>query len=305
MNLPPLPLEAWRETAETLHRCTQIVGKVQLALTPRLNHFWNVAFEVAPSGLRTPAIPAGARTFSVEFDFVEHNLVVRTSDDDVRALALVPRPVADFYRDFMEILASLEIDVAIRDLPVELPEPPIPFHEDRLHAAYDAKAVGRWWQVLWWSAQVFEEFRTRYVGKSSPVQFWWGSFDLAVSRYSGRPAPPLPGGDRIQREAYSHEVSSAGFWPGDARYPAPAYYAYTVPAPSGLAEARVLPADAFWHRELGEFLLPYEAIRGAADPRQQLLEFLQTTYEAGVGLAGWDRAALERTLETAAPPPPG
>jgi hypothetical protein len=303
--LPPLPYDAWRETLQTLHRCTQIVGKVQLALTPRQNHFWNVAFQVAPSGLRTPAIPVmanGGRTFSVELDFVDHNVVVRTSDDEVRLLALVPRPVADFYRDFMQMLGSLEIDVSIRDNPVEIPDPPIAFRDDRQHAAYDAKAVERWWRTLSWTAQVFEEFRTRYVGKQSPVQFWWGSFDLSVSRYSGRPAPIKPEADTIQRESYSHEVSSAGFWPGDSRYPAPAFYAYTVPAPPGLSGAPVQPEAAFWNNDLGEFLLPYDAIRESDAPDRLLLDFMQTAYEAGASAAGWDRPALERGSGQPTPP---
>jgi hypothetical protein len=304
-GLPELPLDSWRDTLMTLHRCVQIVGKVQLALTPRSNHFWNAALSVSPAGLRTAAIPSGARSFSVELDFVEHNVVVRTSDDDVRALALVPRPVADFYRDFMSMLASLEIDVSIRDKPIEILEEAIPFAGDRQHAAYDPRAVERWWKLVAWSARVLDEFRTRFIGKCSPVHFWWGSFDLAVSRYSGRPAPENPGADRVQREAYSHEVSSAGFWPGDIRYPAPAFYAYTVPAPVELLQACVQPAEAFWHQGLGEFLLPLDAVRASADPKGALLAFLQSTYEAGAELAGWDRKALERQFVEQPPPATG
>ncbi|MFI5291120.1 MAG: DUF5996 family protein [Polyangia bacterium] len=290
---PPLPLEEWKETYATLHRYTQIAGKVALALTPLENHFWNVAFHLTPRGLATRTIPYQGRTFDMEFDFLDHNFVIRVSDGARRGLALVPRAVADFYREVMAILGSLGIDVAINDHPVELLSEMIPFHADRMHAAYDPDAAQRCFRVLAESAVVLEEFRARFIGKCSPVHFFWGSFDLAVSRFSGRRAV-VRANDSITRESYSHELVSAGFWPGDTRYPEPAYYCYSVPAPDGFAEAEVLPAAASWNTELGEFLLPYEAVRRSRTPRELLLAFLQTTYQAAADRAGWDRDALER-----------
>ncbi|HEY3352621.1 MAG TPA: DUF5996 family protein, partial [Polyangia bacterium] len=286
---PPLPLASWRDTQATLHRCTQIPGKIALALRPRVNHFWNVALQLTPRGLTTGPLPLAERTFGIDFDFVDHGVVVRTSDGATRALVLEPRPVADFYRDLQAALAGLGIRVPIHDHPVEILSEVIPLHEDRLHAAYDQDAVARWWRIVAQSAVVLEEFRARFVGKCSPVHFFWGSFDLAVSRYSGRRAPARPGADPVTREAYSHETSSVGFWPGDERYPDPAYYAYFAPVPAGYEHAAVRPAAAFWHPEMRELILPYDAVRTAASPREALLEFTQSTYDAGAELARWNR----------------
>ncbi len=292
---PALPLAAWQETYATLHMWTQIVGKVRLALSPPINHWWAVALYVTPRGLTTSAIPYGARTFAVSFDFLDHTLWVRTSDGRNRAMALYPRAVADFYREFMALLHALGIAVAINTLPQEVTDP-IPCDEDHQHASYDADAVTRWWRVLAQSDRVLQRFRAEFIGKCSPVHFFWGSFDLAVTRFSGRRAPARPGADRMTREAYSHEVSSCGFWPGTPGGPVaePAYYAYMVPAPPGFATAAVGPASALYSEALGEFILPYEAVRTAADPDAALLHFARSTYAAGAALAGWDRAALER-----------
>jgi hypothetical protein len=291
---PALPLGEWQETYATLHRWAQIVGKIQLALTPRTNHFWNVAFTVTPRGLSTGSIPMGDQhSFSIDLDLLDHNLVVRTSRKETRALALAPRTVADFYRELLSIVATLGIDPAIHDHPVEILEGTVPFADDRQHAAYEAAWVERLFGIIAHSAAILEEFRARFVGKASPVQFYWGSFDLAASRFSGRPAPPRPGADVITRVAYSHEVYSCGFWPGDVRFPEAAYYAYIAPAPAGFSTATVRPSAARWNPQLGEYLLPYEAVRSGEDPRAVLLEFFQSTYDAAADLARWDRAALE------------
>ncbi|HZS39860.1 MAG TPA: DUF5996 family protein [Polyangia bacterium] len=302
-NWPPLPLAAWRDTCETLHRCTQIAGKIRLALTPLTNHFWNVALHLTARGLTTRPMPFGDRTFELDFDFVDHQIVARASDGAVRRLALAPRPVEEYYRELMALVGSLGVRVAIDDRPVEIPGDRLPFHRDRVHDAYDAEAAARWFAIVRRVAVVLEEFRARFVGKASPVHFFWGSFDLSASRYSGRRAPERPGADPITREAYSHETSSVGFWPGDDRFPEPAFFAYHAPAPDGFADARVRPPGAFWHAALGEFLLPYEAVRLAGDPRAALLDFCQSTYEAGATLAGWPRAELERATEPARPAP--
>jgi hypothetical protein len=290
---PELPLAPWRDTYATLHRYAQIIGKTQLALTPVVNHFWNAAFRLTARGLATPVLPHGERRFTVELDFVDHAVVVRTNGGAERALPLGPRPVAEFYREFEALLRELELSVAITPHPVEIPSEAIPFAEDRRHAAYDREAVGRWWEIVARSALVLEEFRARFSGKCSPVHFFWGSFDLAVSRFSGRRAPPRSGADSITREAYSHETSSCGFWPGDDRYPGAAYYAYFAPPPAGYEQAAVRPAGASWHSGLREFLLPYDAVR-TASPRDALLEFAQSTYAAGAQLAEWNRSELER-----------
>ncbi|HEU5440471.1 MAG TPA: DUF5996 family protein [Ktedonobacterales bacterium] len=292
---PALPLAAWQDTYDTLHMWTQVVGKVRLALSPPLNHWWQVTLYVTPRGLTTSTIPYGTRSFEVTFDFLDHNLWVETSEGARRGLALYPRSVADFYRAFMAILRSLGIEVRINPLPQEVRNP-IPFNEDDQHASYDAASAERWWRIMLQSARVLEQLRARFIGKCSPVQFFWGSFDLAVSRFSGRRAPERPGADRINREAYSHEVSSCGFWPGTPGGPIqePAYYAYMAPEPAGYAEAAVLPGAALYSRELGEFILPYDSVRTAADSDAMLLDFVQSTYEAGANLAGWDRTALER-----------
>lgn len=309
MPWPPLPYEAWRSTCETLHRYTQIAGKIQLALTPLVNHYWNVALHVTPRGLTTRAMPYEDRTFAIAFDLVEHRLVVHTSDGESRRMVLAPRAVSDFYEELMTLLDELGITVSINDHPVELLEAPIPLASDVLHRSYDATKVERFFRALSRSAVVMEEFRARFVGKSSPVHFFWGSFDLALSRFSGRPAPPRPGADPVTRESYSHEVISCGFWPGDVRHPVPAYYAYAAPIPDGLAHAVVLPEGAYFHHDLGEFLLPYEVVQAARRPHELLLDFFQSTYEVAADLMRWDRRALERAVpprgeEPRAAPPP-
>ncbi|MDQ1612342.1 MAG: hypothetical protein QOG00_2273 [Pyrinomonadaceae bacterium] len=291
---PSLPLEAWKETYATLHMWTQIVGKVRLVQSPRINHWWQVPLYVSARGLTTTAVPHGTRNFEIEFDFIEHRLVIRTSDGQTRSLALAPRTVADFYRELMATLDALQLAVKIRAIPDELPNP-IPFAEDEEHAAYDAEYANRFWRILAQSDRVLKEFRARFIGKVSPVHFFWGSFDLAVTRFSGRRAPERVGADSINREAYSHEVISHGFWPGSGDVQMPAFYSYTTPEPAGLPQAAVRPAGAFYNPGTGGFILPYDDVRQAADPDRVLMEFLQSTYDAGANLAGWDRAALERT----------
>ena len=292
---PSLPLAAWQDTYQTLHMWTQIVGKVRLALSPPLNHWWATTLYVTPRGLTTSAIPYGTRTFDVAFDFLDHTLWIQSSDGGRRAMGLYPRSVADFYREFMALLRALGLDVTINPLPQEVANP-IRCDEDEEHASYDPAYAMRWWRILVQSERVLQQFRARFLGKCSPVHFFWGAFDLAVTRFSGRRAPERPGADRVQREAYSHEVSSCGFWPGTVggAVQEPAYYAYMVPEPAGFASAAVQPAAAAYNRQLGEFILPYEAVGAAADPDAMLLDFAQSTYEAGASLAGWDRAALER-----------
>jgi hypothetical protein len=295
VSWPALPLADWKPTYATLHRWAQIVGKVKLALTPRVNHFWSVAFEVTPRGLTTGEMPWGDGALSIDFDLLDHQLRVSTSWRQTRTLALEPRPVADFYRDLMAALVELGIAVQIDDRPVEIEEERIRFTDDRQHTAYDPASVERCLSILQESAAVLETFRARFLGKASPIQFYWGTFDLAASRFSGRAAPPRPGADAITREAYSHEVFSSGFWPGDRRFPEPAFYAYLAPAPAGLAEADIRPSGARWQASMGEFLLPYEAVRRAADPPAALLEFFQSAYDAAADLARWDRTSLERS----------
>jgi hypothetical protein len=294
---PALPLSSWQDTLATLHRWTQIVGKLQLALTPRENHFWNVAFDVTARGLRTRRMPydGGDADLQITFDFIDHNLVIETSRHETRGLALAPRTVADFYREFVSILSTLGIEVAINDHPVEIFTEAIPFHEDVRHRAYDREPVEQCFQLLRAGADVLSEFRGRFIGKASPVHFFWGSFDLAASRYSGRLAPTKVGADPITKESYSHEVFSAGFWPGDARFSEPAWYAYHSPVPKGFAEAHLLPPAATWNATLGEFLLPHEEVRNALNPREMLLDFFQSAYEAAADLAQWDRGSLEVT----------
>ena len=295
---PSLPLEKWQETYATLHLWTQIVGKIRLAHTPWINHSWHVALYVTTNGLTTSPIPYGARTFQIDFNFIEHELRIETSDGEVRALALKPRSVADFYNALRAKLAALGIAVEIRTLPNEIADA-VPFEQDEQHGAYDAEYAQRFWHVLVQADRVFKLFRSRFVGKCSPVHYFWGSCDLAVTRFSGRPAPRHPGGipnlpDRVAQEAYSHEVSSAGFWPGGGPLPYPLFYAYAYPEPAGFAGAAVRPEKAFYSPDLREFVLPYEAVRNAASPDGALLEFLQSTYEAAANLGAWDRAALER-----------
>jgi hypothetical protein len=290
---PELPLELWRDTYATLHMWTQIVGKICLALTPRVNHFWNVALVVTSRGLSTPALPFGERTFNMTFDFIGHQLVVRCSDGAARSIPLSARPVADFYRDTMRMLHELGIDVKIRTLPAEVPDP-IRFELDTVHASYDPVYAQRFWQILLQVARVMQGFRAGFVGKCSPVHFFWGSFDLAVTRFSGRPAPERPGADSITREAYSHEVISHGFWPGSGAVQYAAFYAYAAPEPAGFKDARILPADAFYSPEISEFILPYDKVRSQPDPAKTLESFLRSTYDAGARLAQWDRSGLER-----------
>jgi hypothetical protein len=289
---PPLPLAGWKDTYATLHMYAQIVGKVRLALAPPVNHWWQVPLYVDARGLTTSAIPYSGGNFEIWFDFVAHTLSIETSAGGVWTIALGARAVADFYAEVMGALRSLGIGVSIWRMPVEIPDP-IPFDLDRQHASYDADAANRFWRALVLITPVFEEFRGHFIGKASPVHFFWGSFDLAASRFSGRPAPERPGADAMTREAYSHEVISAGFWPGGSGIDA-AFYAYAAPEPAGYAQSPVRPGGAYYHPDLKEFLLPYEEVRQSASPRQALLEFLQSTYEPAAELAKWDRQALER-----------
>lgn len=295
---PSLPLNEWKDTAATLHMWTQIIGKIRLSQTPWINHSWHVTLYVTSRGLTSSPIPYGLKTFQIDFDFIDHKLVIETSDGNVRLLDLRPRTVADFYSQVMSSLKSLGIDVAIHTTPNEIPDP-IPFEEDHKNASYDADYANRFWRVLVQTDRIFKEFRARFIGKCSPVHFFWGSFDLAVTRFSGRTAPPHPGGvphmpDVVAREAYSHEVSSCGFWPGGGAIDYPAYYAYAYPTPEGFKDYKIKPKGAFYSNDLGEFLLPYDEVRASDDPDAALLGFLQSTYEAAADLAKWDRAALER-----------
>jgi hypothetical protein len=277
---------------------TQIVGKVRLALTPRTNHWWNVPLYVTARGLTTSPIPYGRDAFEILFDFIDHKLLIDRCDGLVKTLPLEPATVAEFYRKFMSMLREIGVDVSIYPKPVEVPSP-IPFADDHLYKAYDADAAYRCWRILLTCDSVFKKFRARFVGKSSPVHFFWGSFDLAVTRFSGRRAPERAGADSITREAYSHEVISAGWWPGGAGIEGPAFYSYTAPEPAGLAAQKVRPQSAFYHPELKEFLLMYDEVRGAPNPEQALLDFLESTYEAGAALARWPRAELEVTRPAA------
>jgi hypothetical protein len=295
---PPLPYRAWRETGATLHRYAQIVGKIRLGLTPRVNHFWNCALHLTARGLTTRPTPFPGGQFEIELDLLAHRLRVSTDSGEERVLALDGRPVAVFYHNLGTLLSSLGIDVRIDDRPVEIASEAIPFHADYLHARYEPDYVERFWQILWQSAMVFVEFQARFVGKASPVHFWWGSFDLAATRFSGRRAPPNPEADAITRESYSHECWSGGFWPGDDRFEEPAYYAYAAPPPPGFAEAIIVPDGARWHPALGEFVFPYAAMRRHTHPAAALLAFLQRSYEAAADLGHWDRAALERRAPT-------
>jgi len=295
---PSLPLEAWQDTYATLHLWTQIVGKIRLARTPWINHSWHVTLYVTARGLTTSPIPYGARTFQIDFDFVDHRLLIQTSDRGVAALDLKPRSVADFHREVMATMTGLGLDVRINGKPSEIPDA-VPFEEDQTHASYDPEYAHRFWRVLAHSDRVFKEFRARFIGKCSPVHYFWGACDLAVTRFSGRPAPQHPGGipnlpDWITREAYSHEVSSAGFWPGGGPLPYPIFYSYAYPEPPGFSSATVRPAGASYTPDLREFILPYDEVRKAENPDAVLLEFLQTTYDAAANLGRWDRQALER-----------
>jgi len=294
---PALELDAWEPTRDTLHLWTQVVGKVRMALSPALNHWWHVPLYVSARGLTTSAIPYGSGAFQVDFDFVSHQLAISCSDGGGRTMPLEPMTVAHFYAGVMERLGELGIDVRIWPVPVELPDP-IPFQEDTVHSAYDPEYAHRFWRVLAQSTRVMTEFRGAFLGKCSPVHFFWGSFDLAVTRFSGRRAPRHPGApnvaDAVTREAYSHEVSSAGFWPGGGPMREAIFYAYAYPGPDGFSGFPVRPPAASWSPDFGEFILPYDAVRTAADPDAALHAFLESTYEAAAELAKWDRAALER-----------
>jgi Family of unknown function (DUF5996) len=290
---PELPLGAWEDTYHTLHMWTQIVGKVRLALSPNINHWWGVPLYVNAAGLNTSPMPYPRGVFEVQFDFIQHQLAIHTSQATSKTIVLAPRSVADFYLEFMESLAALGIQVKIWKMPVEIPNP-IPFDKDTQHASYDAEYVNRFWRILYGCDAIFKEFRAGFMGKASPVHFFWGSFDLAVTRFSGRRAPERPGVDSITREAYSHEVISAGFWPGGGDVKGAAFYAYAAPEPAGFAESSVGPAQAFYHPQLKEFLLMYEDMRRATVPRAALLEFLNSTYDAGAELGNWNRKELEK-----------
>jgi Family of unknown function (DUF5996) len=295
---PDLPLSAWSETCETLHRWMQIAGKVRLATTPLVNHWWNVTFLVDARGLVAPANFYGGRTFDIVFDFVEHRLRIATDDGGVETFALEPMPVADFYAQFMAALRRLDIDVHIWTMPSEI-ENAVPFDRDRAHDRYDRNYVARFHRALLAAAGAMNAFRSRFIGKASPVHFFWGSFDLAVTRFSGRPAPPPQAvtpnvAASVMAEAYSHEVSSCGFWPGNGGYGRAAFYVYAYPEPAGYGETRLRTPAAFYDKNVGQFILPYDAVRQAQDPDALLLGFLQETYEAAADLAKWDRKALER-----------
>jgi hypothetical protein len=294
---PSLP-GGWKDTYATLHLWSQVVGKVAVALAPPLNHSWGIALQVTARGLATRPLQHGARTFTIEFDFVDHQLHVRVVDGAARTLPLAPRSVADFYAEVMRTLASLDLPVRIWPVAVELPQP-IRLDADTAHASYDPDAANRLWRIIVAAERVFSAARCEFVGKASPVHFFWGAFDLASSRFSGRTAPPREG-PAFMREAYSHEVISHGFWPGSGPVAEPAFYAYVVPAPPGIESAAVQPDAAYFHRELGEFILPYEAVRTAADPDAALRSFVDSTYAAFATGAGWDRPALERAPVSAA-----
>jgi hypothetical protein len=290
---PALPLAEWQDTCATLHMWTQIVGKVRLALSPIINHWWEVPLYVTTQGLTTSPIPYESENFEIEFDFNRHELAIETSWRERKTLALAPRSVAEFYPAFMDTLRSLGIQVKIWPMPVEVPDP-IRFDEDENHSSYDPEYAHRFWRILLTVDQVLKEFRAGFIGKNSPVHFFWGSFDLCTSRFSGRRAPERPGADRVTREAYSHEVSSAGFWPGGGDVPDAAFYSYTAPEPEGFRESSVRPRQAFYHPKLHEYILMYDDVRLSDSPRETLLEFFQTTYEAGATLGNWERPALER-----------
>jgi hypothetical protein len=290
---PPLPYDEWESTLDTLHMWTQIVGKTRRELTPLVNHWWNVTLYVAPRGLTTSTIPSGNEAFEVEFDFIGHRLLIETSKGEERSIELRPRSVADFYKEYMSTLRSLGIAVKLHTMPDEFDDK-IPFDQDTKHASYDRKYVENFRRILLSADRVFKEFRAPFLGKCSPVHFFWGSMDLAVSRFSGRRGSLPKGADAMTREAYSHEVSSCGFWPGDRRYKQAAFYSYTMPAPTGFEKEKVRPSAAYWDTQLGEFLLKYNDVRSADSPERAILDFCQSTYEAGANLAKWDRKALER-----------
>ncbi|HLZ57005.1 MAG TPA: DUF5996 family protein [Ktedonosporobacter sp.] len=291
---PALPLSEWQETYRTVHMWMQIVGKVKLELHPYINHWWHTAFYVTARGMTTGPIPFGHNTFEITFDFIDHQLFLYTSEGIIRAMPLIPRSVADFYHELMALLHSQGIDVKINTLPSEVVDP-IPCDINHQDASYDAAAVHRFWRILVQVDQVFKAFRSDFIGKCSPVHFFWGAFDLAVTRFSGRRAPERKGADLITREGYSHEVISCGFWPGGGPINGPAFYAYAAPEPEGFKTATIRPPEAFYGSDMSEYFLMYEEVRHAPSPDQMILDFCQSTYEAGATLAHWDRQTLERT----------
>jgi hypothetical protein len=290
---PALPLKEWEDTRATLHMWTQMAGKIRLALSPNINHYWGVTLHVNSRGLTTSAIPYEGGSFEMEFDFIDHKLVITTTSGAIKTLELAPKSVADFYAELMAALRSLGITVKIWPMPVEIANP-IRFDQDRVHASYDRAYVSRFWRVLLSVDEIFKEFRAGFIGKSSPTHFFWGSFDLCVTRFSGRRAPERPGADKVTRESYSHEVISVGFWPGAGEGTDAVFYAYAAPQPQGFPTAKIIPAAAFYDTKMSEYFLPYEEVRKASSPRQALIDFAQTTYDAGATLGNWDRAALER-----------
>lgn len=294
---PALPLAEWKDTYDTLHLWTQIVGKIRLALTPLENHWWNTTLYVTPRGLTTSIMPYNGRQLQINFDFIDHVLLIETADGSTKTIALRPRSVADFYQETMTALGSLGMPVTIWTTPVEIPDR-TPFEEDQKHATYDPEYAQRLWRILAQAARVLTEFRCRFTGKASPVHFFWGAFDLAVTRFSGRTAPSHPGAPNMARfvavEAYSHEVSSCGFWPGGGPVDEPVFYAYAYPEPPGFKDSPIQPQEAYYQEGMREFLLPYDVVSTAKSPDEVLLSFLQSTYEAAATRAKWDRRALER-----------
>jgi Family of unknown function (DUF5996) len=299
---PALPFQEWKDTCVTLHMWTQIVGKIRLVQTPWINHSWHTTVYVTSRGLTTSPIPYESGTFQIDFDFIEHKLLIQASDGGVKTMSLEPRSVADFYQELFEKLAELSLNLKIQTTPNEVVNP-IPFEKDHEHAAYEADYANRFWRALVQADRVFKQFRARFIGKCSPVHFFWGSFDLAVTRFSGRRAPEHPGGvphlpDWVTREAYSHEVSSCGFWPGSDQMPQPVFYAYAYPEPDGFRTAKVGPGGAAYNSEFREFIFPYDEVRQSASPDEALLEFLQSSYEAAADFGRWDRSALERAEQS-------
>lgn len=294
MSWPPLPLEPWRDTRDTLQMWMQIAGKICLALTPRVNHFWNIAFQITPRGIATPPMPHGGRLFTMTFDFAAHALAIETSDGARRSIALGPRTVADFYQAVMQTLREMNLETPIWTMPVEVPDP-IRFEQDVTHRSYDAGAVHRVHEALLAMKPVFDSFRAEFIGKCSPLHFFWGGFDLAVTRFSGRRAPERPGADAVTRESYSHEVISHGWWPGSGAVNEAAFYAYAAPEPEGLKTSPMRPAATYYSTEMSIVVLPYEAVRTSASPEADLHSFLTSTYETAATLAQWDRPSLERS----------
>ena len=299
---PSLPFQEWKDTYATLHMWTQIVGKIKLVQSPWINHSWHATLYVTSRGLTTSPIPYGTRTFQIDFDFIDHRLLIQASDGGLKTMSLVPRSVADFYQELFAKLAELQFNVKIHTTPNEVVNA-IPFEEDHEHASYESDYANRFWRALVQADRVFKRFRVRFIGKCSPVHFFWGSFDLAVTRFSGRRAPEHPGGvphlpDWVTREAYSHEVSSCGFWPGSDQMPQPVFYSYAYPEPEGFSTAKVEPGGAAYNSEFREFIFPYDEVRQSSSPDEALLEFLQSSYEAAADFGGWDRSALERVEQS-------